>query len=54
MRPDDHRRKASGKKATHHPPERWHDPHGTQAPRSWTSKTMHHPANRIGEIKHGK
>jgi hypothetical protein len=23
-------------------------------PRAWTSKTMHHPATRIGEIKHGK
>ena len=22
--------------------------------RGWTSKTMHHPATRIGELKHGK
>jgi hypothetical protein len=26
----------------------------TSPPRSWTNKTMHHPATRIGEIKHGK
>lgn len=25
-----------------------------QAPRSWTNKTMHRPATKIGEIKHGK
>jgi len=23
-------------------------------PPSWNNKTMHHPATRIGEIKHGK
>jgi hypothetical protein len=23
-------------------------------PKSWNSKTMHHPATRIGEMKHGK
>jgi hypothetical protein len=53
MRPDDQSPKGSGKKPNH-PHERWQDPHGTQAPRSWTNKTMHHPATRIGEIKHGK
>ena len=54
MRPDDHRRKGSSKKARH-PHERRQDPRAsTPAPRSWTSKTMHHPATRIGEIKHGK
>ncbi len=26
----------------------------TAPPRGWTSKTMHHPATRIGELKHGK
>lgn len=31
------------------------DPHQkTSTPRSWTNKSMHHPATRIGEIKHGK
>ena len=54
MRPDDRGPKGSTKKA-HHPHEHRQDPRGaTQAPRSWTSKTMHHPATRIGEIKHGK
>ena len=23
-------------------------------PTTWNNKTMHHPATRIGEIKHGK
>ena len=53
MRPDDQSRHGSSKKARH-PHERWQDRHAAQAPRSWTSKTMHHPATRIGEIKHGK
>jgi hypothetical protein len=30
-------------------------PSRTQSPPpSWNDKTMHHPATRIGEIKHGK
>ena len=53
MRPDDHSPEGSSKKARH-PHERRQDPHGTSAPRTWTNKTMHHPATRIGEIKHGK
>ena len=53
MRPGAQSRKAPGKK-TRHEHERWQDPHGAPAPRSWTNKTMHHPATRIGEIKHGK
>jgi hypothetical protein len=53
MRPDDHSRKSSTKKERR-AHEHWRDPHGAQSPRSWTSKTMHHPATRIGEIKHGK
>jgi hypothetical protein len=54
MRPDDQARKGADKR-TRHPHERRQDPRGaTQAPRSWTSKTLHHPATRIGEIKHGK
>ena len=54
MRPDDHSPQGSSKKLRH-PHERRHDPRAaTSAPRSWTNKTMHHPATRIGEIKHGK
>ena len=54
MRPDDSSKKSPGKKAGHRH-ERWQGPKGvTQPPKSWTSKTMHHPATRIGEIKHGK
>jgi hypothetical protein len=54
MRPDDHVSKDHTGRPQH-PHERRPDPRGaTQAPRSWTSKTMHHPATRIGEIKHGK
>jgi hypothetical protein len=25
-----------------------------ESPTTWNNKTMHHPATRIGEIKHGK
>ena len=54
MKSDDHSQKGTPKK-TRHPHERWGDQRGTaSAPRSWTNKTMHHPATRIGEIKHGK
>ena len=54
MRPDDHSQEVSDKKAKH-AHERWQGPpKATQAPKSWTNKTMHHPATRIGEIKHGK
>jgi len=54
MRPDDSSGKSSAKKEKH-PHERWQDPRTTtKPPRSWTNKTMHHPATRIGEIKHGK
>jgi len=54
MRPDDAGDKQSGKKH-HHEREAWPDPRRTKSPpRSWTNKSMHHPATRIGEIKHGK
>lgn len=53
MNPDNRSHKGTGKKARH-PRERWDDQRGHSAPRSWTNKTMHHPATRIGEIKHGK
>lgn len=32
----------------------WPPPKKTSPPRGWTSKTMHHPATRVGELKHGK
>ena len=58
MSPDDHGQEQSHKapeKKEKHQHERWQDQRGTaQAPRSWTNKTMHHPATRIGEIRHGK
>ncbi len=58
MTPDDHSHKSSEKDSApkpSHPHQRWQDPKGaSQPPRSWTNKTMHHPATRIGEIKHGK
>lgn len=53
MRPDDQGHSGPSKKGRH-PHEHRRDPHAAPAVRSWTSKTMHHPATRIGEIKHGK
>ena len=54
MRPDDQSHQGQAKKSQHRH-ERWQGPRATtQAPRSWTNKSMHHPATRIGEIKHGK
>jgi len=54
MRADDQSRKTSAKKGRH-AHEHWQDPKGAgQPPKSWTNKSMHHPATRIGEIKHGK
>ena len=56
MRPDD-RAKLPGAK----PRDHRHDHGGRHAPTTtknpppgWNNKTMHHPATRIGEIKHGK
>jgi hypothetical protein len=58
MRPeDDDRAKAPSPKRHEHVEERksWPAPSKTKsAPQSWNNKTMHHPATRIGEIKHGK
>jgi hypothetical protein len=54
MRPDDHEQKGPAKK-TRHEHQSW--PHAqptSSPPRAWTNKSMHHPATRIGEIKHGK
>ena len=54
MRPDDRQQKGPVKK-TRHERESWPRAQRTTAPpRAWTNKTMHHPATRIGEIKHGK
>jgi len=54
MRADDPSHKGQAKKSQHQH-QRWQDPRAAaQAPRSWTNKSMHHPATRIGEIKHGK
>ena len=56
MRPDDRSQKGPAPaKKPKHDHETWpHPSRTTSAPRSWTNKTMHHPATRIGEIKHGK
>lgn len=54
MKHDDQARKGSPDKARHRH-ERWRNPtKAAPVPRSWTNKSMHHPATRIGEIKHGK
>ena len=54
MRPDDRQQKGPAKK-TRHERESWpHARRTTALPRAWTNKMMHHPATRIGEIKHGK
>jgi hypothetical protein len=54
MRPDDQGQQGSPKKPQYAHERRQDPPKTTQAPKSWTNKTMHHPATRIGEIKHGK
>jgi hypothetical protein len=54
MSPDDRSQQDPSKKPQHGH-ERWQAPPKTvQAPKSWTNKSMHHPATRIGEIKHSK
>ncbi len=54
MSADDRSRPAQPKKHRHRN-ESWPEsPRAKAPPRGWTSKTMHHPATRIGEIKHGK
>ena len=58
MRPDDgDHAKIPSPKRHEHRQERvsWPATAKTKSlPTSWNSKTMHHPATRIGEIKHGK
>jgi len=53
----------SGEKSGAHDPRHdhrgkglgWPTPGKLKAPPTrWNSKTLHHPATRIGEIKHGK
>ena len=56
MRPDEHGSRGHSKKGRR-PHGRRQDSRGatgSQVPRAWTNKTMHHPATRIGEMKHGK
>ncbi len=54
MRPEDRAQKGSPKKSRRSR-DAWPDPRRIKAPPlTWTNKTMHHPATRIGEIKHGK
>jgi hypothetical protein len=58
MKPDSDQRgqSAAGKRPEHQKGHRgWPVPvkGGDPAP-GWNSKTMHHPAFRVGEIKHGK
>jgi hypothetical protein len=57
MRPDDADPKVQSPKRHDHSDERWspQTPATTKSPPpGWNNKTMHHPATRIGEIKHGK
>jgi hypothetical protein len=58
MRPDDGgREKVPSSKRHDHRHERatWPATPATKSqPPSWNNKSMHHPATRIGEVKHGK
>jgi hypothetical protein len=53
-----HEAPAAGKKRHSHAPDRstWSPPGQVKkTPRpTWSGKTMHHPAFRVGELKHGK
>jgi hypothetical protein len=58
MKPDsDEREQVSEGKRPEHRKEhqQWPIPDRGKSPTThWNSKTMHHPAFRVGEIKHGK
>ncbi len=57
MRPDDEGAKRSRSERRHahrEDPGTWPPARGKTPPPAWNNKTMHHPATRIGEIKHGK
>ncbi len=58
MRPDDGRRAkvpSPKRQENRQGQSSWPVTSKTKAPpTSWNNKTMHHPATRIGEIKHGK
>jgi hypothetical protein len=57
MRPEGgERQNQNDKRQSHREARRdWPRPQQIKAPASpWNSKTMHHPAFRIGEIKRGK
>jgi hypothetical protein len=51
----DERSQKDAAKRPRHERGTWPRPNRTTSPpRAWTNKTMHHPATRIGEIRHGK
>jgi hypothetical protein len=57
MGPDDEGAKRSRSERRHaHREEQqsWLPARSKTPPPAWNSKTMHHPATRIGEVKHGK
>ena len=57
MGPDDEgaKRSRSEQRHEHHGGARsWPPATSKTPPPAWNNKTMHHPATRIGEIKHGK
>jgi len=57
MRPDDEGTKRSRSERRHahrEDPVTWVPAATKTPPPAWNSKSMHHPATRIGEIKHGK
>jgi len=57
MRLDDEGEKRSRSERRHAHREEsgnWQPAGSKTPPPAWNNKTMHHPATRIGEIKHGK
>ena len=57
MRPDDQGAKRSRSERRHAhrgAAEAWPKTGNKTPPPAWNNKMMHHPATRIGEIKHGK
>ena len=57
MGPDDEGAKRSRSERRHEHDRgagTWQPAVSKSPPPAWNNKTMHHPATRIGEIKHGK
>jgi len=57
MRPEDEgaqRNRGERRHAHREEPGSWAPAKSKAPPPAWNNKTMHHPATRIGEIKHGK